>query len=183
MKVETPASHRNDPGPSKPKRGISYEEAHRLLVYNPETGEFRWKISRPKCNKGELAGGYWVRNYLGIRLNGFKYMSHRLAWLMVYGEFPRHEVDHINGVCDDNRLCNLRAVTRAENNRNAALRKDNKTGIPGVRRIKDKDRWLAYIRINKKGIHLLRTNDFFEACCARRAAENKYGFYPNHGRR
>lgn len=44
---------------------------------------------------------------------------HRLVWKAFNGEIPEGlEIDHINRVKDDNRLSNLRAVTRSDNQRN-----------------------------------------------------------------
>lgn len=46
-----------------------------------------------------------------------KYLGHHVAWLMTYGVWPT-EIDHINRDRADNRIVNLREVTRAENLRN-----------------------------------------------------------------
>jgi hypothetical protein len=42
--------------------------------------------------------------------------AHRLIWETVYGPIPRgFHIDHVNGRKDDNRICNLDAVTPVEN--------------------------------------------------------------------
>jgi hypothetical protein len=57
-----------------------------------------------------------------------------MAWALVYGRFPR-QIDHINGIKNDNRLVNLREVTTSENDQNRLMPwKMGKGKIPGVYR-------------------------------------------------
>lgn len=59
----------------------------------------------------------------------------------------------------------------------------NKTGISGVYWCKDRKKWTARISVNNKTKYLGRFDDFFEACCARKSADNTYNFHMNHGKR
>ena len=61
-------------------------------------------------------------------MKGRQYLQHRVAWALHYGEWPASFIDHINHIRDDNRIHNLRVVTRAENNSNAIRRMNYKTG-------------------------------------------------------
>ncbi|QDP61702.1 MAG: hypothetical protein Unbinned4466contig1000_14 [Prokaryotic dsDNA virus sp.] len=83
----------------------------------------------------------------------------------------------------DNRLCNLRKVTRVENSRNAAIGKNNKSGCTGVHLNKNNKNWVASIKVNGKGILIGSFKNKEEAIKARKEAERKYGFHPNHGRK
>ena len=58
--------------------------------------------------------------------------------------------DHINGDPLDNRIDNLREVTRSLNMCNSRIYKTNKVGIKGVRWHKQNKRWEVQIRFNKK---------------------------------
>jgi hypothetical protein len=65
------------------------------------------------------------------------------------GEWPKKsDVDHINGVKSDNRWCNLREATRAENTSNTQIRITNTSGYKGVGWHKHHKKWSAQIRVD-----------------------------------
>lgn len=101
-----------------------------LLHYDPETGVFTW-LPRPRESfVGPRAAAIWHTRYCGrvaggvtagytsMMLLGVQRYGHRLAWLYVHGEWPKHHIDHINGNRRDNRIANLRDVPQAINNEN-----------------------------------------------------------------
>lgn len=154
-----------------------------VLHYNPDTGVFTWlqKMSN-NVAAGSVAGTIHHAGYRVIGICGKTYGAHRLAFLYVEGSLPSHEVDHINGVRDDNRWSNLRAVTVMENRRNAKQQSRNKSGVCGVHWYKQTSRWQAQINDANKRIHLgffLKKED---AIAARKSAEKHYGYQENHGR-
>ena len=159
---------------------LAQKEIKEILDYNPDTGEFRWLIS-PSTNVsiGDIAGCN-KRGYISIRRNRKTYYAHRLAWVIMTGEWPEHQIDHINHNPSDNRWCNLREATNQENHKNQSLRKDSKSGVCGVIWRKKTQKWSAQIKIHKQ-IHLGVFTDKFEAICARKSAENKFGYHSNHG--
>jgi len=71
---------------------------------------------------------------------------------------------------------NCKWATRTEQAHNKRLAKSNKTGVQGVRWSSQKNQWQTYISVNNKRINLGFHNDFFEACCSRKSAENKYWY-------
>jgi hypothetical protein len=71
---------------------------------------------------GRDAGTKDGKGYVQVRLNGRFYAGHRLVWMHLHGVEPSAEIDHRNGVRDDNRPSNLRAATRGENMRNSTAR-------------------------------------------------------------
>jgi len=112
-------------------------------------------------------------------------MAHRLAWLYTYGSFPNGDIDHINGNGLDNRIANLRDVTRSVNLSNAKKRVDNTTGITGVVKAHTKGKWQAQIGLiatTGKFKYLGTFDEIWDAICARKSADNAYGFNKNHGR-
>ena len=122
-----------------------------LVNYDPETGHFTWRMARRRCRPGDRTGCPMRNGYLVIRLDDVLYTAHRLAWLYMTGEWPPHQLDHINKDRSDNRFSNLRCATNAQNAQNRT-RKDNKSGFPGVRR--ENKKWLAEIKVNYKPIRL-----------------------------
>lgn len=59
------------------------------------------------------------RGYMKVRIDGKFYLVHRLIAETFIGEIPPDcEIDHLNRVRDDNRIENIRIVTRSENHRN-----------------------------------------------------------------
>ena len=118
--------------------------------YDPETGNFFWNKQTVNNNRNLVypiscrdKDGYVI---VGSVLSGkFKnYRVHRLIWIYVHGEIT-HEIDHINGIRDDNRLCNLREVTHQQNMMNR-VRKKTKNQLRGIYKVKGKTpSWAAEI--------------------------------------
>ena len=153
------------------------------LAYDPDTGVFTWKANRGTAKKGDIAGCINKKGYRRIQVGKRGYPAHRLAWLYTHEVWPKRQIDHINGVKDDNRISNLRDVSPLENKRNQRNIITNKTGILGVRTVKDRPgQWRAQISVHQKNIHLYYGSDFLEACSHRKSAEIRYGFHANHGR-
>jgi hypothetical protein len=102
-------------------RSITLEVLKSKLSYSPETGEFRWIDNfSSRARKGAVAGTIGLHGYVHIRVNGVIHKAHRLAWLYEYGSHPTEnlDIDHINGVRIDNRIENLRLLSRTENLQN-----------------------------------------------------------------
>lgn len=161
---------------------ITQEQLKSILRYEPETGKFYWLINSGRAFIGNKAGNINSEGYVRIRIDGQEYKAHRLAWLYVYGVNPENEIDHINGIKDDNRIVNLRDVSHQENCKNQKNRINNTSGIQGVSWNKDKKKWTAGIRMNEKWNYLGGFEDKFEAICARKSAERRFSFHQNHGR-
>jgi len=99
------------------------------LSYDPNSGDLRWNSSGRSDRIGEIAGSKKGR-YSQIGIEGHYYYSHRIIWLMMTGEWPTKVIDHINGDPRDNRWCNLRLATKADNMRNRGAWKHKKSGLP-----------------------------------------------------
>lgn len=146
-----------------------------ILRYDPATGIFIWLVSPAhRAPAGSVAGSLKETGYRRISYRGHFYYAHRLAWLYVFGEPARLNIDHINGERDDNRIGNLRAVTHSQNIGNSRLSRANTSGFKGVGWDKARGKWAARIKVNYKFIHLGRFNNIKDAVAARLAADAKY---------
>lgn len=152
------------------------------LRYNETKGEFTW-IKRPNKNihLHTRAGTKNSAGYRVISLFGKRYPEHRLAWFFVHGEMPRHEIDHINQIRDDNRISNLRQVTHSENQRNKT-RKDSRVDEIGIWWCRRRKRYIAEISLNGKKVYQKSFTDIDEAISARKAKALELGFHENHGK-
>lgn len=163
---------------------LTHQKLKEILNYNPETGIFNWKI-KPSKNiaKGKITGTRTSNNYGYIRINRKMYSAHRLAWFYMTGHFPTYQIDHINHIRNDNRFQNLREVLHCENSRNIKMPCTNTSGTVGVHWSKDRNKWVASIKIQQKLIHLGIYKDKSLAIKARHHAERIYKFHKNHGRK
>ncbi|AUR99409.1 hypothetical protein NVP1265O_30 [Vibrio phage 1.265.O._10N.286.52.F6] len=174
---------------------ITQELVKELLHYDPETGEFTHKHRGRHHFSNDGRFRHWNDRFSGLkagkkRSNGYwiitifnkAYRAHRIAWLYVYGSFPSGQIDHINGVRNDNRIKNLRDVNQAENGKNQKRRSTNTSGVTGVWFSKQKGKYVAEILVNGVKHHIGTFESVTAAAKARKEAERKFGFHKNHGR-
>ena len=159
---------------------INQNRLKQLLKYDSKTGVFTRKLttSTGKYKVGDKAGGYNSQGYIKIHLEKNIFRGHHLAWLYVYGEWPKEQIDHINGIRDDNRIVNLREINNSGNCQNIRKpQKNNKTGFLGVSYMKNRNKFRASITVNWKYIHLGLFNKAEEAYQAYLEAKRKYHYF------
>ena len=151
------------------------------LKYNPLTGEIvrrtllkNGKFKETKCTSIDRDG------YLQVRCKHL-YTQHRIAWFLYHGEFPNGDIDHINHCRTDNRMGNIRCVSRSDNNLNIKIRGNNTSGFNGVYWHKSAGKWCAEGRINNKKIYLGVHENKISAIKARVEFNKRNGFHENHG--
>lgn len=134
--------------------------------------EFEYSIVSDRLYRnGKRLLGFKFGLYQGVCFNGTSILMHRFIWRLVTGEWPTHEIDHVNRNKRDNRWLNLREATHSENGQNRDVYKNNRTGIKGVGWYPPLQKYRA--RISKDGatINLGYFDTIEEATEARNKAE------------
>lgn len=158
----------------------TFEEVEKLLAFDPESGAFTWlprsgdSASVVRWNArfaSKPAGALLPTGYIGIRLNGDRFLAHRLAWLLTYRRWPEGWLDHKNGDPSDNRIANLRECSPSENHQNRAIQSNNTSGCVGVSFNKHARKWVANIGRDRKQFYLGRFSSREEAEFAYLAAK------------
>lgn len=104
---------------------------------------FQWKTWNKK-NAGKRAGHIENNGYERVKLGGKKISVHRIVWEMHHGKITNSfEIDHVDRNRSNNKLENLRKVTRNQNQRNVGTQKNNKLGFKGVYYCEVRDRYIA----------------------------------------
>lgn len=183
------------------KSNVSIAMLREIISYDQVSGKLYW---RERCAKhfqngrhsAEHTAAKWNARYAGrpaltaIEVSGYghgdifgkRYKAHRVAWALYYGKWPDSEIDHINGDPADNRIENLRCVTKEQNMRNQRRSIANKSGVTGVCWASHRSKWSAQIKVGGRKHHLGLFSVFADAVKVRKDAERRLGFHPNHGR-
>lgn len=172
------------------------ELANRFLRYEPETGRLFWRERFPQdfTLASDRNKEHRCRNWNSKfaekeaftfempskvrqgRINKKAYLAHRVIWLMIHGQWP-DEIDHIDGNPSNNKIENLRSVTRQENTKNLKRRIKNK--IPNVTYSKQRKRWRVHLGFNKKETYHICIGKAIKDAIQSRAS---LGYHQNHGR-
>jgi hypothetical protein len=139
-----------------------------LLFYDSGTGLFVRNTSPSNNVKiGDIAGSKQKNGYYMISVDGKKYYSHRLAWLYMFGKFPDKFIDHINQDKSDNRISNLRNVTKSLNSINTPVRSHSQIGYKNIQLDKRDNMYSVVFVRNKKTNYLGRFSNIEEAIAKR----------------
>lgn len=162
------------PTPKVVHEPLTAERLRELVHYDPETGVFTRKKIIGKIGKvGDVAGALNPQGRMEFSVCGKIHLSHRLAWLYMTGDWPKHTIDHIDGDPTNNRFANLRDVPVCVNNQNIRKAKAGSiTGVLGVR--KRYNKWRPSIWVDGKAIFLGSFPTQEEASAAYIEAKRKY---------
>jgi hypothetical protein len=112
-------------------------------------------------------GGY-IRFKISYQNKAVWYSAHRAIWFLHYGAWPKDTIDHINHVRTDNRIENLRDISREENSSRKfkQARPRSQGWVTPFR-----TGWQAFIRAeSRRKLYLGKYPKFEEAEAARKAA-------------
>lgn len=150
---------------------LTQARVRELFSYR-EGGELIWRVAtNNRVKVGAVAGRLRRDGYRQISVDGRLYFSHRLVFLYHRGYMPENDTDHIDRNPGNNRIENLREVSRSCNMRNAKVRENNTSGVVGVSWFAMRRTWVAQLTAQDKYIRLGYFHDFTEAVAHRLAAE------------
>lgn len=171
------------------------------VSYSPETGVYKW-LPRPRSDfKQTGRHTWWNREKAGTEIcmlvDGYinvfvtkpdgerlRFTAHRLAFAIMTGAWPHHEIDHANGIRTDNQWPNIREATRQQNACNMELRKNKTSRFRGVYYDPTRGKWVAQISVKNKNKKLGRYDTEDSAAAAyERAARKAFGDFSATGRR
>lgn len=132
---------------------LTQQRLRELFDYDEASGRLIWKVrpempgSRNAKFAGKPAGTHDSSGHLQISIDKKLYLAHRLTWLYHHGPILEGmQIDHINGVRDDNRITNLRLATAYGNARNQRKQAGRSSRFKGVSYHKRLRRWHASIK-------------------------------------
>lgn len=173
---------------------LTAELARKLVQYEPDTGRFFW-LERPANlfrsrwpGQEQSTANYWNRRnsgkecFLAQDKDGYRIGSifnltrkaHRVAWALQTGEWPAGQIDHRNGVRNDNRWLNLRLATGIENRRNSVAERDRRSAFKGVTWHKRDQVWFTRIYLDGRRVQIGTFNDEIAAAQAYDAAARRH---------
>lgn len=135
-----------------------------LFIYDDEEGQLLWNEQVSPKVAGKVAG-YLSGQYLFVRYKGKAYAVHKVIYEFHFGNTDG-PVDHKDRNKLNNRIENLRAATKSQNEANTGKRSTNTSGYKGVYWLKNANKWRAKIDCNKQQIHIGLFDDKNEAALA-----------------
>ena len=115
------------------------------------------------------------KKYFRLRIGQTSYLAHRIVYALIYGiDAADLRLDHIDGDGQNNNPNNLRLATNAENLRNRGKNRNNSSGKKGVCWNKQRKKWQAEIKVNRRGIFLGRFQSINEASAAYETAAREH---------
>jgi len=168
----------------------SPEDLRKVIDYCPETGKMTWKVRSPDqfdavARDPKDIAATWNKRFAGKpafnspterghlqgTVFGYHASAHRVAWAIHTGAWPTFDIDHLNGDPTDNRIDNMRDVTREINARNRRKNPRNTSGVNGVYRDKRRGTWyVSVVGLSKE-----------QAITIRKYAEQMLGYHSDHG--
>jgi hypothetical protein len=170
---------------------VTQEDAIRLFEYRDGTLYWRerprsdfktdlaWKQWNPK-HAGKMAGCY-SGSHATVCVNRKRYQLHRIIFLWHHGYLPEI-VDHADCNPKNNQISNLRAASKADNQRNQGMYAHNTSGHKGVVWSNACQKWMARIKLHGTQIHLgVFANIEDAAARVMQEREKLHGSFTNHG--
>ncbi len=140
--------------------------------FNYKDGFLYWKKLHPYSHSvkiGDKAGGVHTKQNgqqrCEITLNRISYQASRLIFLYHKGYLPKI-VDHKDRDTLNDRIENIRAASKSENNRNRTAAKNKTSNYLGVSFYKKYQKWHAQIKINGIVKHICYSVDEKDAAMA-----------------
>ena len=153
------------------EKRLTQERVRELFDYRPKDGALVRRVkTSSRATVGSIAGCP-SKGYLQLVVDGKTYTVHRLIWMWHYGYMPENAIDHIDKNTINNKIENLREVSRVCNLRNSKQQDRTISGVKGVYWRKNDNSWCSKISINAKSIYLGSSTCKIEAACLRLAAE------------
>lgn len=134
---------------------LTHDRLLEVLTYDP-AGRLVWKVALShNVRVGEQAGTFHAPSGCRyVALDGEKFLSHRLIWFYVNGEWPKHDIRPLNGNWDDCRIENLADVPRIQIAHKRGAPNTNTSGFLGVSKSSKPGKWQAAITWNYKQVNL-----------------------------
>lgn len=130
------------------------EELNRIFSVDAERGILFSAVNRGKLKVGDVCGWRSAKGYINVCVRRKSYPVHSVIWFLANGNWPK-QIDHINGVKDDNRISNLRDCTAEINQQNKVNPVGNsKARLIGASWHKGTGKWQSKITANGKLYYL-----------------------------
>lgn len=152
-----------------------------ILIWRPRPREmFGSNMNFHRWNKayaGTQAGRVTAAGYRSVKVYGEAFQAHRIIWKITTKEEPG-EIDHINRDKLDNRISNLRVVSRSVNMKNKGLTSNNTSGHKHIVWTPRTKRWTVQMSVSGKGQRQLAwCKTMEEAVEARNRIYQELGYY------